>query len=186
MRRSRLAAFGRYHDHTAGSLRSVNCGSGSVLQHGDRLDVVRIDPTDARSKNIRKVSGANLRVGNRRCRDLLLHRYAVNDPQRFGIARDGARSANADLHGFARTAGYGLHAHSGQFALQQFVYSLQRRSLEIFSFNHGNRTGAFTNLSFGKACHDDLSDVRGLLLERYIITDPIRLYLEFLRFITNV
>ena len=38
-----LTALGGDHDHTVGSAATIESGSGSTLQHGHRLDIVRVD-----------------------------------------------------------------------------------------------------------------------------------------------
>ena len=104
---ARLPLLGGDDDDARLRLRTVDGSGGSVLQHGDALDVLGCNASHTVGVEGGKVAGADIRVTHDG--DVLLQRHAIDHPQRLVVAGDRGRTANADFGTLARSAADGLH-----------------------------------------------------------------------------
>ena len=114
-----LALLGGDDDDARLGLRSVDGSGGSVLQHGDALNVLRSNAGHAVGVEGGKVARTDIHVAHRR--DVLLQGHTVDHPQRLVVAGDGGRTAYADFGRLARAAADGLHVDARQLALHEHV-----------------------------------------------------------------
>ena len=112
---ARLALLGGDDDDARHRARTIDGGSGTVLQDVEGLDVVGVQAGDRGGDQGGGVTGAEIVRGD--VHDVL-HDHAVHDPQRLGRTVDGGGATDADLRRGAEGAGDVLDGHAGHLALQ--------------------------------------------------------------------
>ena len=105
--RSRLTFLCCHDNHTVGSTGSVERSGGGILKYVDPLDVLWVESRDGVTDVVNVVGVVELFVGHI---DRIRQGNSVEHPQRFAIADEGRRTANA--HARRRTDFTGvLHEH---------------------------------------------------------------------------
>ena len=126
------------YDDARHCARTINRGSGAVLQDVEGLDVVGVEAGDGGGDQGRGVTGGEIVGGD--VHDVF-HDHAVHDPQRLGGAVDGGRATHADLRRGAEGAGHVLDRNARDLAFQGTGDIGDTGQFGVFGVDLRGRTG---------------------------------------------
>ena len=152
----------RDHDHPVGRLHPVDSRCRSILQHRDRLDVLRIQPCNGITDQIFSILAIYIRG---RERHVLFQNHPVNHPDRRLIPIDRGISPDSDLRGRTRFPGSVQHHHSGNTPLQHLVNRSDSLHHNIFGFHRGNGTCRLSPANRLVTCYHDFFHIMRIILQ---------------------
>ena len=139
-----LAALCRDDDDAVGSARTIDGSRGRILQHGDVLDVGSRDVADG------------------------LDGESVDNEQRVVALRDGAATADSDLHfRIGRTFRRG-NLHAGELALHRLDGGSHRNAHQRLCVDRGNGPGDVLLFHRAVSDYDHLFKVLCVLAQDYV------------------
>ena len=131
-----LTALGGDQNHTVGSTATIDRSCGSVFQHGDALDVVRVEHRN-RVRRVREVRVVTAVDGD-----------AIDNVQRTATSVDRTDTANANLRSRARLTRGLRHLHTGELTAEHLI---DRNRGDVGNFSGADR-GDTTRLGFAALC----------------------------------
>ena len=155
----------RDHDHPVGRLHPVDSRCRSILQHRDRLDVLRIQPCNGITDQIFSILAIYIRG---RERHVLFQNHPVNHPDRRLIPIDRGISPDSDLRGRTRFPGSVQHHHSGNTPLQHLVNRPDSLYHNIFSLYYRNGTCRFPPTNRLVTRHHHFLHIVGIILQHHV------------------
>ena len=93
-RRTFLTAFGSYDNDAVGCPYTVDCGSGSILQHVNLLDIHRVKAGNGITDKVHIIQVIE-RLGGDGNR--VVQNHAVDNPERFTVSGNGRSTTDTDL-----------------------------------------------------------------------------------------
>ena len=120
------ALLGRDHDDTVGCAGTVDGGCGSILQHGETLDVLRVDG----GKRVTHTADAVVR-----------HGQAVDHDERVVRRVERGAATDADRRTGTRHTGTGGDDHTGALAAQQVGRGRDDTLIDFIGLDGRDRTG---------------------------------------------
>ena len=140
--RGTLRTFGRNHDHTTRSTRTIDGRRRSILQHIDTLDILGVEEVHRARHD------------------------TVDDVER--VVRLGDRRLATDLHREATTSTRVRlgDIHTRNRALQSLLQTHRTASSDILGSYRAYRTGQVALLHHTVTNHNDIFNAGGILLER--------------------
>ena len=132
------ALLRRDDDHTVRSAATVNGSSRSVLQHGERLDVVRVDQR-------KRVRGT--------LQTVVVHGQTVDDNQRVVGCVERRAATDADCGTATRLTAVVDDVHTGHLALQGILCARNQTVVHLVGLDGRDRTGQVVLL--GASVTDD-------------------------------
>ena len=161
-----------------GGTRTIDGSGGGILQHGDVVDVSRIETCDAGLVDVVYVieifDGGNL---------IALHRNAVEHPEGFLHSVDGGGSTNAYL-GWCTRCTCGRHRR--KTCHQCLVDVLDGTNRLVADFHFGNGGGEFAAVNLLITRDNNLAKTLGGSVQRHVILVLIGLQGDGLGFITHI
>ena len=148
------AALRRDEDHTVGTACTVDGRCRGILQHLDRLDIVRAEARE-------RVDDQTLALGHR----LADQGHTVDDVQRLVRTVDRARTADADRGAAARLTVVLTHLHTGNLAAQRIVERGNGLVVEQFRLDRSHGSGQVRLLHRTVTNRHDLFERNGILLQ---------------------
>lgn len=180
-----LAPLGSHHDDAVRRPGTVDRSSRGILQHDDRLDIVRVHPADTVNENIVETSGLEFVGTQIRTRTLVLHRDPIDHPQRRRIPREVGDAADTNPLTGPRPSRRRRHRNAGQLALHQGIHRGLRLEFQFVGRQDSHRTGNLLDRGLRISRHDDLFDLRGGGLQDHVQTCTPRSHDLLLRLITD-
>ena len=169
---SLLALLGGDDNHTSHGARTINRGSGTVLEHGERLDVVRVQTSHSRRNQRlgiarRKFVGGHIHV--------VLINHTVDDPQRLRVAVNRCGTTDTDLGSCTERTAHVCHLHTGHAAFERTTHVVGAGLHHGIGLQVGRCTGKHSLIDLAHTGDDHLFDDLFVRLER---NREVRLPLE--------
>ena len=164
--RSRLTFLCCHDNHTVGRAGSVERSGGGILKHVDPLDVLWVESRDGVTDVVNVVGVVELFVGHI---DRIRQGNSVEHPQRFAIADEGRRTANA--HARRRTDFTGvLHEHHvGHAPFECLLETCHAGHEDLVHFERGDRAGFLACADRAVARDHRFAQAFGIVLEHEIV-----------------
>ena len=159
------ALFRRDHDHPVGRLHPVDCRRRGILQHRDRLDVLRVQSRNGITDQIFGILAIYIRG---RERHVLFQNHPVNHPNRGLISIDRSISPDSDLRGRTRFPGSVQHHHSGNTPLQHLVNRPDSLYHNILSLYRRNGTCRFPPANRLVTRHHHFLHIVRIILQHHV------------------
>ena len=165
-RRTGITLLGGHHNHTVGGTRSVERGRRGVFEHVNALNVLRIESRNGITDIVDVVRVIELLVGHI---DRIGQGDTVEYPQRFAVADEGRRTANA--HACCRTDFTGvLHEHHvGHTAFERLLQAGHAGHEDFVHLERSDGTRLLACADRAVARHHSLAQTLRIVFEHEVI-----------------
>ena len=157
-RRSLLTLFGCHDYNAVGGSGAIERSGGSILQHVDAVDVLRIDAGDSVTYIIDIIRVIELFVAHI---DRILDNKAVEHPQRLAVADKSRGTAHTQTRRRSYRAGVLREHKVRNTAFKCLVDRSHVRHQDVVHLYGSHRCGSFSSVKFLIADHSDFGKSRG-------------------------